>query len=78
MFVPYQGPTGQQTNPDIDCSSGNFTFQGNARLTDVAVRGVLLSNSNSGFKRGYFVGTNNDLDLTCISENDIRIPFKKL
>ena len=68
------GPLPPATFVD-DCSSTNFNLVGK---TDLAIRGLLLVNSNSSFKRGYFVEPNNDLQLTCVAQNYSRIPYKKL
>jgi hypothetical protein len=71
MVVPY-------SNGTVDCTSSVFTNNSNTQLINVAVRGLLLPNSKSGFKRGYFVSSNNDLILTCINESITRIPFAKI
>lgn len=72
--INLNGTTAPATFID-DCSSTNFNL---VAKTDLAVRGLLLVNSNSSFKRGYFVEPNNDLPLTCVSQNYSRIPYKKL
>jgi hypothetical protein len=54
----------------IDCS-GNITSIN--KESDIAIRGLLLINSGSGFKSGQFVSLINDLDLTCLTAP---IPFK--
>jgi len=69
MRVPYQGTS------IIDCNTSDFNY---SQVINLAVRGVLLPNSESSFRRGYFVSTNNDLIYTCSSNNCIRIPFKKI
>ncbi len=71
MVVPFSSGV-------VDCTSTVFDNVSTTQLTNVAIRGLLLPNSNSGFKRGYFVNFNNDLPLTCVSEDSIRIPFAKI
>ena len=74
MFVPFNATD----DTKLDCGSMNFTSFGHLGITDLAVRGLLLPSSASGFRRGYFVDSNNDLLLTCTNQNNVRIPFKQL
>jgi hypothetical protein len=63
----------------INCSSTSFgVFNFDSVKTNVAVRGLLLTNSNTSFMRGYFVSLNNDIQLDCMSQTSVRIPFKDL
>lgn len=78
MFVPHEGNPGSTQNPNIDCGSIDFTYFGNLKLINLAVKGVLLPNSRSSFKRGYFTSLSNDIFYTCINSNNVRIPFKKI
>lgn len=61
----------------VDCSAVTFPVN-RLHPANIAIRGILLPNSLSGFRRGYFVPTSNDVGLTCITENSTRIPFLKL
>lgn len=72
LYVPHQGTS------SVDCDSVDFSSNGNLQLTNLAVRGVLLPNSKSAFRRGYFVDAHDDLIFTCNSTNSVRIPFKIL
>lgn len=68
---------GTNLNPiiNLDCASTTFT---STSPLDIAVRGLLLSNSKTGFKQAFFVSATDDIPLDCINETNVRIPFKRL
>lgn len=72
--VPYQSTF--RTSP-VDCSTTSFQTN-KLHPTTVGIRGILLNDSSSGFRRGYFRRSSNDLGLTCVTGNNVRIPFAKL
>ena len=62
-------------NEPINCFSEDFTY---TKLINCAIRGVLLPNSKSSFRRGYFVNEANDISYTCSTNIISRIPFKQI
>lgn len=84
IYVPAEAGQAYNTGFTVNCGSSVFTVM-TCGLANVAIKGMLLPNSATGFKRGYFVNEtssifsfNNDIELTCPVGNAIRIPFKKL
>ena len=77
--VPYQiGNDG--TFSVLDCANNFTSGNGNLRNTNVAIKGILLtdSNTNTVFVRSYFVAPADDIVLTCVNNTGVRIPFMQL
>jgi len=78
MYVPRVLSNVASTGATVDCSSVDFSYNGHIQLTDVSIKGILLPNSKSSFRRGYFTPLSGDIIYTCTNSNSVRIPFKQL